>query len=89
MSDRPAAEKMIRDFIVSNFLFRDAQIHVSDDDSLIGMGIIDSTGIQELAQFLEVTFCVRILDEEIIPENMDSITNIARFLRKKTEGHPS
>ncbi len=84
MSDQSVSKKIIRDFIVSNFLFKDTQIQISDDDSLLSKGIIDSTGIQELVQFLEVTFHIRVLDEEIIPENIETISNIVRFITNKS-----
>ncbi|WP_457566347.1 acyl carrier protein, partial [Caldithrix abyssi] len=66
-------EKKIRNFIVDNFLFGDNSVTFSDDDSLSENGIIDSTGILGLVNFLESEFQISIENEEITPENLDSI----------------
>ena len=55
-----------------------------DDDSFLENGIIDSTGVLELVMFLEETFNIKVDDEEIVPDNLDSINNIKRYLQKKT-----
>ena len=72
----------IRDFIVENFLFGSADDLV-DDTSFLDGGIIDSTGVLELVEFLEEEFSVTIDDEELIPENLDSINCVTAFLEKK------
>ena len=56
---------------------------IEDDASFLETGILDSIGFLELVSFLEQTFRVRIEDEELIPENMDSIRNILWFLERK------
>ncbi len=72
----------VRTFVIQNFLFgRDAGL--ADDESFLDSGIIDSTGVLELVAFLESTYGIRISDEELIPENLDSINNISKFLRSK------
>ena len=45
--------------------------------------MIDSTGILELVSFLESQFCIVVEDEELIPDNLDSINKIAAFVEKK------
>ena len=72
----------IKDFIIENFLFGDDE-GLKDDVSFLEEGIIDSTGILELITFLEEDFSIEIDDEEMIPENLDSINNIIAFLNKK------
>jgi acyl carrier protein len=80
-------EKKIRDFIVENFLFGEADGNLSDDDSLLDKGVIDSTGVLELVSFLESSFGIQVEDEELIPENLDSISNVSAYvLRKQDEG---
>jgi acyl carrier protein len=54
-----------------------------DDESMLEKGIIDSTGVLELVAFIESTFEIKVEDEELIPENLDSIKNIVSFLGKK------
>jgi acyl carrier protein len=77
------AEK-IRQFIIDNFLFgRKAQL--SDDMSFLENGIIDSTGMLELISFVEEEHGINITAEELIPENLDSIARITRFLQQKLQ----
>lgn len=72
----------VRDFIVENFLFGEGD-QLQDDTSFLEMGIIDSTGVLELVMFLEETFGMKIQDDELVPENLDNLNNIAAFLDRK------
>jgi acyl carrier protein len=71
------------EFFSENFLL-DLDGELSDQDSFLENGIVDSTGVLELIGFIEKTFDIRIEDEEIVPDNLDSIENIKRFLEKKS-----
>lgn len=77
-------EKEIRQFIEGNFIM-DGNDHLSAEDSLLEKGIIDSTGVLELVAFIEENYSVKIKDEELIPENLDSIKNISRFIQGRLE----
>jgi len=79
--------KSVRDFVVATFLFGDGA-SLKDDTLFMGGGIIDSTGILELVEFLEETFAIKIANEEMIPENLDSVNRVAQFIAKKT-AHPA
>jgi len=74
----------VREYIVENFLFGDGE-KLNENTSFMEEGIIDSTGILELVFFLEENFGIKIEDNELVPENMDSLNNIARYLAIKTE----
>lgn len=74
----------IRNFVVMNFLFGDPA-PLQDDASLMDSGIIDSTGILELVTFMETTYHVKIENEELMPENLDSVNKLARFLAGKLD----
>lgn len=74
----------IRLFIIDNFLFGDSK-GLEDSTSLLGAGVVDSTGILEMVSFLEKEFAIKIKDEELVPEHLDSINNIALFLQRKLE----
>lgn len=74
----------IKTFIIENFLFGNTD-GLNDDTSFLEEGIIDSTGILELITFLEEEFSIKVDDEELIPENLDSINNIAAFLELKLQ----
>ena len=75
----------LRQFIVESFLFGDTSdsSSFSDDDSFIERAIIDSTGILELVAFVEQTYNIRIEDEELVPENLDSVRQLAAFINLK------
>ncbi len=75
--------KTLRHFVIENFLFGRAD-GLSDDDSFLEKGIIDSTGILELIAFIEQQYRIKVQDEELVPQNLDSITNIAGFIERKT-----
>ena len=68
--------------IVENFLFGNEE-GLKDDSSFLDEGIIDSTGILELVSFLEEEFSIRVDDEELVPENLDSIINVVGYLERK------
>lgn len=70
-------------FILDNFLFTDDMSAVAVDDSLLEHGIVDSTGMLEIVMFIEEQFGLQVLDEEMIPENLDSVNNIAGFVEWK------
>ena len=72
----------IRSFIIENFLFGNDE-GLKDDTSFLEEGIIDSTGILELVSFMEEQFSITVDDEELIPENLDSINNVTFYLEKK------
>jgi len=72
----------IRKYVIENFLFGDDS-QLEEDTSFLESGIIDSTGILELIEFIEGTYHMRIDDEELIPENLDSIRNVVEFLERK------
>ena len=70
----------IRSFIVENFLFDDDSAACSDDDSLIENRIIDSLGVLALVNFVEESFGIPGQDDDIVPENFDSVNRISRFV---------
>lgn len=75
----------VRDFVVENFLFGEGK-GLEKDTSFLEKGIIDSTGILELVGFLEETYDIKVADEELVPENLDSLANIDAYLRRKFNG---
>lgn len=72
----------IRSFITENFLFGNAN-GLKDTTSFLEEGIIDSTGVLELVTFIEEEFQIKVEDDDLIPENLDSINNVATYLAKK------
>ena len=74
----------VREFILENFIIDTAE-DLREDDSLLERGIIDSTGVLELVAFIEEKFGITVEDDELIPENLDTIRDIAEFIRQKTK----
>jgi len=75
-------KKKIREFIKTHFLLgNDSKL--KDEDSFMEKGVVDSTGILEIVSFVEETFSFKIFDEELLPENLDSINNLSVFIHKK------
>ena len=74
-------EKLIQ-FFEENFMV-ELDEDFSDDDSFLENGIIDSTGVLELILFLEENFGIKVEDDEVVPENLDSINNIKTFIESK------
>jgi acyl carrier protein len=77
-------KQKIREFIVETFLFGADDGQLEDGDSLLESGVVDSTGVLELVGFLEEEFGIEVKDEELVPENLDSIDNLAAFIEKKS-----
>jgi len=87
-------ERLIQDlraFIVENFLFGDdsAPFAFSDDDSFQERGIVDSTGILELVCHLQEKYAIAIADDELVPDNFDSLSRVARFVERKRQPQPA
>ncbi len=75
--------QQIRRFILQNYLFSEDESLLVDGDSLMMRGIIDSTGALEVIFFLEETFGVKIAEEEMLPDNLDSVDRLVAFLQRK------
>lgn len=73
----------VRNYIIENFLFGDAEPLRGDDISLLDEGIMDSVGVMELVAFLEQDFGLTVDDEELVPENLDSVSNLVAFIARK------
>lgn len=80
-------EQKIRQFITDNFLFREDRASLTDSESLLEAGVIDSTGVLELVAFLETGFGIAVRDAEMVPENLDSISRIAGYVGRKLNSH--
>ena len=76
----------VRTFIVENFLYGEYG-QVGNDTSFLESRTIDSMGVLELVSFLEYAFDIRVEDDELVPENLDSLQNIERYLEHKLNGN--
>jgi len=79
-------EQQVRHYILENFLFTNDATALANDASFLEKGIIDSTGVLEMIFFLEQEFALKVADKEMIPENLDSVNNIVRYVQSKQAG---
>lgn len=82
-------ESQVRRFIEDNFLFREDKTSLSDTESLLEAGLIDSTGILELVAFLEECFKIDVADADLVPANFDSIEAIVAYVGRVRTIAPS
>ena len=73
----------VRSFVIDNFLFGEADDHFSNDDSFLENGLVDSIGILTLVEFVREKYAIAIEDEEVVPENWDSVSRVAAFIHTK------
>jgi acyl carrier protein len=76
----------VRDFILENYLFTTDPSALGLDDSLLEKGVVDSSGMMEIILFLEEKLGVAMRDDEMTPENLDSVNKIAKFAQGKLQG---
>ena len=78
-------KNIVNQFIIKNFLFSDQKENIDENLSLYEKGIIDSTGVLEVVDFLEETFGIEIEDDELVPDNLDSIKKMSKFVLRKMD----
>jgi acyl carrier protein len=77
-------EIQIKDYIAKNLLFSDNGFPYPEDTSFLEEGIVDSVGVMELVAFVEEKFGLKIDDMDVTPDNFDSVSKLAAFIRKKS-----
>lgn len=75
----------LKEFVLSAFLFGDESRMPADDESLLESGILDSTGVLELIEFIEEAFGIQVSDSETVPENLGSIAALTRYITEKSD----
>ncbi len=85
MSETTPIETKIRSYILENFLYTADEGKLKNTDSFLEDGIVDSTGILELLMFVEETFGIHVEDEEVLPDNFDSVERLKRYIQTKME----
>ncbi|MBE0409084.1 MAG: acyl carrier protein [Anaerolineales bacterium] len=82
-------ELRIKEFIAANLLYSANGFSYSDDASFLEEGIVDSVGIMELVAFVEDQFKFSVLDEDIIPDNFDSVSRLATYIQRNLVSSPT
>ena len=77
-------KESIRAYIAENILFSDNGYPYADDASFLEEGIVDSMGIMELVMFVDERFGVTVEDEELVPDNFDSVSKLAAYIQSKS-----
>ena len=72
----------LREFMKNNFLLGN-DANLKDDDSFMNKGIVDSTGILEVVSFVEEAFAIKVADEDLLPDNLDSINNLIKYVTSR------
>ena len=85
MSTTMSIETQIRNYILENFLYTKDEEKLHNDDSFLEDGIVDSTGILELLLFVEENFGIQVEDEEVIPDNFDSVERLKHYICMKKD----
>lgn len=85
MTQRQHREIRLRQFILENYLFTHDPAALDNEDSFLQTGILDSMGILEVIYFLEQEFGIKVEDDEMVPENLDSINNLLAYTERKSE----
>jgi acyl carrier protein len=75
-------KQALRSFVIETFLFGQDP-GLTDSSSFLASGVIDSTGVLELVAHVEAFYSLKIRDDELLPENLDSIDAIAAFVQRK------
>jgi acyl carrier protein len=79
-------ETAVKEFIERSFQYRKGTNTISKEESLLDSGLIDSAGILEVVNFIESQFSIGVLDEDIVPENFETIGHIVAFIQAKQKG---
>ncbi|MBE2199997.1 MAG: acyl carrier protein [Anaerolinea sp.] len=77
-------KQQIRQYLAENFLFSSNGFHLDDNASFLEEEVVDSTGIMELVLFVEDTFGITVNDDEIVPDNFDSVNQLAAYIQRKS-----
>jgi acyl carrier protein len=85
MRPQEKEREALRKLILEDYLFTDDESALSDEMSFLNEGILDSMGILEIIMFLEEQFQIAVDEVEMIPENLDSIENLLRYIGRKRE----
>jgi acyl carrier protein len=77
-------EHEVRQYITDKLLFGQMDVVVEGNTSFLESGLIDSTGVLELVQFIEEKFKIKVQDEDLVPANLDSVNALTQFVKAKS-----
>ena len=77
-------KEQIKSYIAENFLFSSNGFDMDEDESFLEAGVVDSLGVVELVSFVEETYNFEVPDDDIVPDNFDSVDNLAAYISRRT-----
>jgi acyl carrier protein len=83
MANTDNIKAQVRAYIVDNFIMGGNADHLKDGDSFMETHVVDSTGFLELVSFIEETYGFSVTDDDMVPENLDSLDNIDAYVRRQ------
>jgi acyl carrier protein len=78
-----SVKQQIKTYVAENFMFSSNGFDLDEDESFLEAGVVDSLGVLELVTFVEETFAVKVADEEIVPDNFDSVEKLSAYIERK------
>jgi acyl carrier protein len=84
--EQEAIKAQVRQYVAANFMMGANVAELRDDDSFMGQNVIDSAGILELIAYLEQTYGIKVVEDDMIPDNLDSLNGVGRYLQRKLSG---
>ncbi|HET7365770.1 MAG TPA: acyl carrier protein [Burkholderiales bacterium] len=84
--EQEAIKAQVRQYIAANFLMGANAAELGDDDSFMGQNVIDSAGVLELIAYLEQTYGIKVDEDEMTADNLDSLNGVGRYLQRKLGG---
>ena len=80
----PEVASSVREFMLKQFPL--ARKHgIKNSDPLLESGMLDSMGVLEVVTFIEQEYCIGVSDDDLVPENFQSIDRIAAFIQSKVK----
>lgn len=79
-------ERRIREYVTQELLYDRDLVNLGNDEPLLGPGLLDSVAILRLVAWLEEEFGVQLLDDEVVPENLETVGRLAGLVRRKLAG---
>lgn len=73
----------LRRYLEDNFIMGSGGAALADDASFLEHQVLDSTGFLELIGHLEETYGIKVLDDEMTPDNLDSLGSVADYVTRK------
>lgn len=77
----------VRRYLAENLIMVGDGSDLTDEGSFLEQNILDSTGVLELVSFIEDAFAIKVEDQEIVPENLDSLNLIESYVERKRAAH--